>query len=43
MLGIMLFMLLLYIQLSYFYRNISFISIMAAFGLGFIFYFCDPD
>lgn len=43
MLGAMLLMLLLYLQLSYYYRNISFISMMVAFGLGFIFYFCDPD
>lgn len=43
MLGAMLLMLLLYLQLSYYYRNISFISMMVAFGLGLIFYFCDPD
>ncbi len=43
MLGVMLLMFLLYLQLSYYYRNISFFSMMAAFGLGFIFYFCDPD
>lgn len=43
MLGVMLLMFLLYLQLSYYYRNISFFSMMVAFGLGFIFYFCDPD
>ena len=43
MLAIMAFMFLLYLQLGIIYRNISWLSMLCAFILGFIFYFCDPN
>lgn len=43
MLALMLIMFMLYLQLGYYYRNISYASMGSAFALGLIFYFCDPD
>jgi len=36
-------MLILYFQLGMLYRNISWLSMLAALLMGFIFYFCDPN
>jgi len=33
----------LYLQLGYYYRNISQASMLAAIFIGFAFYFCDPE
>ena len=38
--GIVLF---LYIQLSVIYSDISWVSMLCAFILGFVFFFCDPN
>lgn len=43
MLIVMTLMMVLYIQLGIEYRNISLESMLAAFLLGFVFYYCDPD
>jgi len=42
MLVVMLAVLGLYVQLGYYYRNISLLSMLAAVVIGFVFYFCDP-
>ena len=36
-------MLILYFQLGIIYRNISWLSMLAALLMGFVFYFCDPN
>ena len=43
MLLVMTLMFLLYFQLGILYRNISWLSMISAFVLGFNFYLCDPD
>ena len=42
MLLVMFAMLLLYVQLGFLYRNVCKTSMACGFGLGVIFYFCDP-
>ena len=42
MLVVMTLMMLLYLQLGIVYRNMSWVSMSAAFLLGLFFYFCDP-
>jgi uncharacterized membrane protein len=43
MLAVMTVMMLLYLQLGIIYRNISWLSMLTAFALGFVFFFCDPN